>query len=144
METRHYHQKRGHMFFLRQAYHRSQTSRTHHTDISSTSWLPVRRRAEFQMVSLVYQVLSSKVPSYLADDIHLASESSARSLRSSLRRKCSVTRVHSRFGDKMFCCCSWTTYLKQLNTCLRDKKVSCTEFRRQLKTFMFQTDCGAS
>jgi len=23
-------------------------------------------------------------------------------------------------------------------------EVSCTEFRKQLKTFMFQTDCGAS
>ena len=53
-------------------------------------WLPVRRRVEFKMASLVYQVLSSKVPSYLADDIHLASESSARSLRSSSGRKCSV------------------------------------------------------
>ena len=47
-------------------------------------------------------MLSSKVPSYLADDIYLASESSARSLRSSSRRKCSVTRVHSRFGDRCF------------------------------------------
>ena len=46
-------------------------------------WLPVRRRVEFKMASLVYQVLSSKVPGYLADDIHLASESSAHSLRSS-------------------------------------------------------------
>ena len=27
---------------------------------------------EFKMASLVYQVLSSKVPCYLADDIHLA------------------------------------------------------------------------
>ena len=44
-------------------------------------WLPVRRRVEFKMASLVYQVLSSKVPGYLAGDIHLASESSARSLR---------------------------------------------------------------
>ena len=31
-----------------------------------------------------------------------------------------------------------------LRASLRDKEVSCTEFRRQLKTFMFQTDCGAS
>ena len=54
------------------------------------------------MASLVYQVLSSKVPGYLADDIHLASESSARSFGSSSERKCSVTRVHSRFGDRCF------------------------------------------
>jgi len=53
-------------------------------------WLPVRRRVEFKMASLVYQVLSSKVPSYLADDIHLASESCARSLRfPSLCHSCS-------------------------------------------------------
>jgi len=65
-------------------------------------WLPVRRRVEFKMASLVYQVLSSKVPNYLADDVHLASESSVRSLRSSSKRKCSVTRVHSRFDDRCF------------------------------------------
>jgi len=64
--------------------------------------LPVRRRVEFKIASLVYQVLSSKVPVYLADDIHLTSESSARSLRSSSGRKCSVTLVHSRFGDRCF------------------------------------------
>jgi len=63
-------------------------------------WLPVRRRVEFKIASLVYQVLSSKVPGYLADDIHLASESSARSLRSFSDRKCSVTRVQSLFGDR--------------------------------------------
>jgi len=28
-------------------------------------------------------------------------------------------------------------------TYLPDKEVSCTEFRKQLKTFMFQMDCGA-
>jgi len=74
-------------------------------------WLPVRRRVGFKMASLVYQVLSSKIPGYLADDIHLASESSARSLRSSSGRKCSVTRVHSRFGDKCFAAAGPCTYL---------------------------------
>ena len=104
-------------------------------------WLPVRRRVEFKMASLVYQVLSSKVP--LADDIHLASESSACSHRSSSERKCSVTRVHSRFGDRCFAAAGPRIW-NNLPTSLRDKEVSCTEFRKQLKTFMFQTDCGAS
>jgi len=36
------------------------------------------------------------------DDIHLALESSARSLSSSSGRKCSNTRVQSRFGDRYF------------------------------------------
>jgi len=106
-------------------------------------WLPVRRRVEFKMASLVYQVLSSKVPGYLADDIHLASESSARSLRSCLERKCSVTCVHSRFGDRCFAAAGPRIW-NNLPASLRDKEVSCTEFRRQLKTFMFQMDCGAS
>jgi len=56
-------------------------------------WLPVSQRVELKMASLVYHVLSSKVPGYLADDIHLALESSARSRRSSSERKCTVTRV---------------------------------------------------
>ena len=46
-------------------------------------WLPVRRSVEFKIASLVYQVLSRKIPTYLSDDIHLASESSAHSLGSS-------------------------------------------------------------
>ena len=107
-------------------------------------WLPVRRRVEFKITSLVYQVLLSKVPTYLADDIHLASESSAtRSLRSSSGRKCSATRVHSRFGDRCFAAAGPRIW-NNLPASLRDKEVSCTEFRRQLKTFTFQTDCGAS
>ena len=79
----------------------------------------------------------------LADDIHLASESSARSLRSSSRRKCSVTHVHSRFGDRCFAAAGPRIW-NNLPASLRDNEVSCTQFRRQLKTFMFQTNCGAS
>ena len=74
-------------------------------------WLPVRRRVEFKITSLVYQVLSSKVRSYLADDIHLASENSARSLR----EKVLCHSCLQSFWWRMFCC-SWTTYLEQL-TC---------------------------
>jgi len=100
-------------------------------------WLPVRRRVEFEIASL-----SSKVPGYLADDIHLASESSARSLRSSSGRQCSVTRVHSRFGDRCFAAAGPRIW-NNLPASLRDKEVSCTEFRKKLKT-LIQTDCGAS
>ena len=122
--------------------HRSQTSRTHHTDFASTSLAAVRRRVEFKIASRAWytmQVLSSKVPGYLADDVHLASESSARSL-GPLH---SVTRVHSRFGDRCFAAAGPRIW-NNLPASLRDKEVSCTEFRRQLNTFMFQTNCGAS
>ena len=66
-----------------------------------------------------------------------ASESSTRSLRSSYYgRKCSVTRVHSRFGDRRFAAAGPRMW-NNLPVSLRDKEVSCTEFRKQLKTFMF-------
>ena len=58
-------------------------------------------------------------------------------------RKCSVTRVHSRFGDRCFAAAGPRIW-NNLPASLRDKEVSCTEFRRQLKTFMFQMDCGTS
>jgi len=104
---------------------------------------PILHQLHCKIASSVYQVRSSKVPSYLADDIHLASESSARSLRSSSGKKCSVTRVHSRFGDRCFAAAGPHIW-NNLPASLRDKEVKCTEFRRQLKTFVFQTGCGSS
>ena len=74
-------------------------------------WLPVRRRVEFKVASLVYQVLSSKVPG------------SGRRYSSRLKKFCPLPQVL--FGEKVLChscsqsfggCCSWTTYLEQL-TC---------------------------
>jgi len=65
------------------------------------------------------------------------------SFRSSSERKCSVIRVHSRFGDRCFAAAGRRIW-NNLPASLWDKELSCTEFRRQLKTFMFQADCGAS
>ena len=119
--------------------------RTHHTDIASTSSAAGQTTSWIQdsQLGIPSAVMSSKVPRYLADDIQFASESSARSLRSSSGRKCSVTRVHSRFGNRCFAAAGPRIW-NNLPASLRDKEVSCTKFRRQLKTFMFQTDCGAS
>jgi len=58
-------------------------------------------------------------------------------------RKCSVSHVQSRFGDRCFATAGPRIW-NNLPASLRDNEVCCTEFRRQLKTFMFQTDCGAS
>jgi len=119
------------------------TNRSHWYCVNLIGCQSDRQWVEFKIASLVYQVLSTKVPSYLADDIHLALESSARFLRSSSERKCSVTRVHSRFGDRSFAAAGPRIW-NNLPASLWDKEVSCTEFRRQLKTFMFQSDCGTS
>ena len=61
------------------------------------------------------------------------------------RRESAVTRVHSRFGDRCFAAAGPVLRIwNNLPASLRDKEVSCTEYRKQLKTFTFQTDCGAS
>jgi len=49
----------------------------------------------------------------------------------------------SRFGDRCFAAAGPRIW-NNLPASVRNKEVSCTEFRRQLKTFMFQTDCSAS
>ena len=80
-------------------------------------------------------MLARKVPTCLANDIHIASESSARSLMSSSVRKCCVTRVQSRFGDRCFAAAGPRIW-NNLPASLRNKEVSCTEFRKQLKTLI--------
>ena len=100
--------------------HRSETSRTHHTDIASTSLVAgqtVRYSSRLMKFCSLPQVLiGEKV----------------------LCHSCSVvlvTYVFAAAGPRI-----WNNFPASL----RDKEVSCTEFRRKLKTFMFQTDCGAS
>jgi len=117
-------------------------SRDHITPILRQIHLLPVKWVEFKIATRQLGIPSAdKQNTYLADDIYLASESSARCLRSSSGRKC----FYSSFWWQIFCC-SWTTYLEQI-TCQavsrQDKEVSCTEFRRQLKTFMFHTDCDA-
>jgi len=60
-----------------------------------------------------------------------------------LRGESALSLVFSRFGDRCFAAAGPRIW-NNLPASLRDKEVSCTEFSKQLKTFMFQTDCGAS
>ena len=99
-------------------------------------WLPVRRRVEFKIASLIYQL-----PSAVKQSTYL----SGWRYSSRLGKFWSLPQVL--FGKKVLChsclqmfCCSWTTYWNNLPASLRDKEVSCTEFRRQLEIFMSQTD----
>jgi len=64
--------------------HRSQTSRPHHTDIASTSLAASQTTSGIQDCQLaIPTAIKQKLPSYLADDIHLSWQRSARSLKSS-------------------------------------------------------------
>jgi len=56
-------------------------------------WLPVQRRVDYKLAYFVFSSLSGHAPPYLADDIHLVSESHRRRLRSSTNRSCAVPRT---------------------------------------------------
>jgi len=60
----------------------------------------------FKLACLVYQSLCGNAPRYLADDIHLMSESDCRQLRSSSARTCIVPRTHNSYAVRWqeFCC----------------------------------------
>ena len=45
-------------------------------------WLPVRKRVDFKMATLVYRSLSGMAPAYLAGECQLVSEEGRRQLRS--------------------------------------------------------------
>ena len=121
--------------FCCKADHRSITSRTHHTDFASTSLAVGQTMSWIQDCQLGIPG-AVKQSTYLADDMHLAS---------SLRGESAlllVLRVVN-FDERRFTPAGPRIW-NNLPASLRDKEVSCTEFRKQLKRFMFQTDCGAS
>jgi len=65
-------------------------------------WLPVRRRVDFKMATVVYLALSGPAPAYLAADCQLVSDEGRRQLRSANSRTCVVRRTYSSYGDRCF------------------------------------------
>jgi len=58
-------------------------------------WLPVRRRVDIKISTLVYLSLSGMAPAYLAADCQLVSDEGRRQLRSATSRTCVVRRTYS-------------------------------------------------
>jgi len=67
-------------------------------------WLPVRRRLDFKMATLVYLSLSGMAPAYLAVDCQLVSDEDRRQLRSATSRTCVVRRTYSNYEDRTVFC----------------------------------------
>ena len=76
---------------------RRKTGRRDHISLvlRQLHWLPVQRRIDYKLACFVFSSLSGHAPPYLADDIHLVSESHRRRLRSSTDRSCAVPRIHN-------------------------------------------------
>jgi len=78
------------------------TLRPHHANAIGAA-LPVRRRVDLKMATLVYLSLSGRAPAYLAADCQLVSESDkGRQLRSATSRTCVMRRTYSNYGDTCF------------------------------------------
>ena len=100
-------------------------------------WLPVRRRVDFKMATLVYLSLSSMAPAYLAADCQLVSDEGRRQqLRSATSRTCVVRRTYSNYGDRCFAAAGPKLW-NSLPTELRQADISFQRFNRLLKTFLF-------
>ena len=108
-------------------------------------WLPVRRRVEFKIATLVYLSLSgmAPAPAYLAADCQLISDEDRRLLRSATSRTCVVKRTYSNYADRCFAAAGPRLW-NSLPTDLRQANISFEQFRRLLKTFLFRCwDRGA-
>ena len=97
-------------------------------------WLPVRRRVDFKLATLMFKSLHGCAPSYLSDASKSATESSRR-LRSSGAITCVIPWSRTRLGDKSFDVAGPRLWNK-LSASLRSSDSLC-QFRRQLKMFLF-------
>ena len=97
-------------------------------------WLPVRRRIEFKLAMQVYKALHHLSPPYLRDDLSPATNS--RELRSSAAPPCRVPRTRSRLGDRAFAAAGPRLW-NSLPPHLRNSDLSLLQFRRAMKTFLF-------
>jgi len=92
-------------------------------------WLPVRRRVDFKITTLVYRSLAGTAPVYLADECTLAAV------------LCSLLTIEhawscNQFGDHCFATTGptlWNSLLEQL----RQPDITFGQFKRSLKTFMY-------
>ena len=64
-------------------------------------WLPVRRRVEFKIATLVFKALNNLASPYLVDDCNLVSDDTRR-LRSAASVTGTVPRTRTRLGDRSF------------------------------------------
>ena len=98
--------------------------------------LPVRKRVDFKLLVLVHRAIYNGTPEYLA--ALLRRHTPPRSLRSAGGLLLEVPRVNlERFGRRAFACAGPTLWNK-LPRNIRDNS-NITQFKKQLKTFLFST-----
>ena len=111
-----------------------------HTALRQLHWLPVRQRVQFKLAVLVFKALHA--PQCLTEDCQLVSAAGRRQLQSSDAVTCVVPRTHTCLGDRAFGVARprlWNALLISL----RQSDLSLGQFRRALKTHLFDCVCRA-
>ena len=98
-------------------------------------WLPIRQRTTFKVATLTYKLLHSSQPHYLSNSLHFYHPE--RNLRSSDQKLLSVTRTRTVTASRGFKHSAVSVW-NSLPFDIRNSD-SLFSFRRQLKTFLFQT-----
>ena len=102
-------------------------------------WLPVRRRVEFKIATLVFKALNGLAAPHLVDDCNLVSND-IRRLRSAVSFTCAVPRTRTRLGDRSFAGVGprvWNCLPAALRA-VEDYE----QFKKLLKTFVRLGCCG--
>jgi len=99
-------------------------------------WLPVSRRVEFKISTLVYGPLAGTAHVYLADECRLVTTAGRRPLRSTDSRTCVVKRSRNQLGDRCFATAGPTLW-NSLPVQFWQPDITFRQFKRSLKTFMF-------
>ena len=98
-------------------------------------WLPVRRRLDFKLATLMFKSLHGCAPLYLSDACQSTRETSHR-LRSSSTTTYVIPRTRTRLGDRAFDVAGPRLW-NNLPASLRSTD-SIAQFRKQLKTYLFR------
>ena len=106
------------------------------TILRQLHWLLVRKRIDFKLLVLVHRAIYNGTPEFLA--ALLRRHTPPRSLRSAGGLLLEVPIVNlERFGRRAFACAG-TTLWNKLPRNIRDNS-NITQFKKQLKTFLFST-----
>ena len=105
------------------------------TILRELHWLPVRRRLDFKLATLMFKSLHGCAPLYLSDACQSTKETSHR-LRSSSTTTYVIPRTRTRLGDRAFDVAGPRLW-NNLPASLRSTD-SIAQFRKQLKTYLFR------
>jgi len=112
--------------------------RAHHASPMSAAvhWLPVCRRADFKLSTLIYCSLAGTTHVYLAEECTLVTAAGCHPLRSADNRTWLVKRSRHQFGDHCFATAGPTLW-NSLPEQFRQPDITFGQFKQSLKLFMF-------